>query len=389
MKARKNFRRAGAVLALLLFFCLSMSVLASSDDNSLSALNIHNGTLSRDFEYNILEYDVTVEPGTAELYLEPSTSNPAATIDSITGTVLEGGKATVLITVSSQSGIPVTYTLHVTESGAGEGETQTEAPETEAQEAVTEIPSTSAQTELQTEAGTETAAPSNAFQGQMTKLKSDSDLMMKIVYGLIILAVILLVFIINLILRNRDLKDDLKDVKNQLAYYTNEFARKEQMMVTDNYYAPAQQGKANAEEAEQAPEYTPAQQNGAVVEETFGTRMGIGGYQGMMPEDVPPNRPITEPEPVDRRASRRSASRPRTESGSETQSAAQPKAEPQPEAVSRLEPPTQPELVSTQAEPVQPEPPASVPQPVMQAASQPPVQPGAESMDIDVTMVEL
>lgn len=73
-------------------FCLSMSVLASSDDNSLSALNIHNGTLSRDFEYNILEYDVTVDPGTAELYLEPSTSNPAATIDSITGTVLEGEK---------------------------------------------------------------------------------------------------------------------------------------------------------------------------------------------------------------------------------------------------------------------------------------------------------
>ncbi|MEY8426833.1 hypothetical protein AALA00_03745 [Lachnospiraceae bacterium 46-15] len=385
MKARKNFRRAGAVLALLMFFCLSMSVLASSDDNSLSALNIHNGTLSRDFEYNILEYDVTVEPGTAELYLEPSTSNPGATIDSITGTVLEGGKATVLITVSSQSGIPVTYTLHVTESGAGGGETQTEAPETEAQEAVTEAPATSAQTELQTEAGTETAAPSNSFQGQITKLKSDSDLMMKIVYGLIILAVILLVFIINLILRNRDLKDDLKDVKNQLAYYTNEFARKEQMMVTDNYYAPTHQGTADAQEAEQTPEYTPAQQNGAVVEETFGTRMGIGGYQGMMPEDVPPNRPITEPEPVDKPASRRSASRPRPESRPEAQPASQPKAEPQPEAVSRPEPPVQTEPVSAPGGLVQPEPTESVSQP----ASQPLVQPGAESMDIDVTMVEL
>lgn len=389
MKARKNFRRAGAVLALLIFFCLSMSVLASSDDNSLSALNIHNGTLSRDFEYNILEYDVTVDPGTAELYLEPSTSNPAATIDSITGTVLEGGKATVLITVSSQSGIPVTYTLHVTESGAGGEETQTEAPETEAQEAVTEPPAASAQTELQTESETETAAPSNAFQGHMTKLKSDSDLMMKIVYGLIILSVILLVFIINLILRNRDLKDDLKDVKNQLAYYTNEFARKEQMMVTDNYYAPAQQGDAKPEEAEQATEYTQAQQNGAAVEETFGTRMGIGGYQGMMPEDVPPNRPITEPEPVDKRTSRRSASRPRTESGAETPPESQPKAEPQLEVASRSEAAVQPEPVSALEEPLRPEPPASVPQPVIQAASQPPVQPGNESMDIDVTMVEL
>ena len=178
-------------------------------------------------------------------------------------------------------------------------------------------------------------------------------------------------------------------MKNQLAYYTNEFARKEQMMVTDNYYAPAQQGDAKPEEAEQATEYTQAQQNGAAVEETFGTRMGIGGYQGMMPEDVPPNRPITEPEPVDKRTSRRSASRPRTESGAETPPESQPKAEPQLEAASRSEAAVQPEPVSALEEPLRPEPPASVPQPVIQAASQPPVQPGNESMDIDVTMVEL
>lgn len=293
MNTRKRPWRSAILAALLLFLSLCMPAMAASDDNSLSSLNIHNGTLSRDFRYDIWEYDVTVEPGTYELLLEPTTSNPNASITSITGTVLEDGKATVLINTMSESGIPMTYTLHVTEDGAGAAaETETETPQTESE---TEAPQTEApQTEApQTEAPQTEAHAANALQEQVAKLKSDSDLMLKIVYGLIAFCVILLVFIINLILKNRDLKDDLKDAEDQLTYQTNEFARKERMMATDTYYAPTQQEGA----AENTP--APAPQGGQAVEEAFGARTTAPvGYQGMQPEDVPPQRPITEePEP--------------------------------------------------------------------------------------------
>ena len=66
------------------------------------------------------------------------------------------------------------------------------------------------------------------------------------------------------------------------------------MMATDNYYAPAQQKTNAAPGADQMPAYTPIQQNAPDVEETFGARASAGGYQGMQPEDVPPNLPITE-----------------------------------------------------------------------------------------------
>lgn len=296
MEGRKKTWKLSPALVLLLVFSLCMPVLAASDDNSLSALNIHNGTLSRDFQYDIWEYDVTVEPGTTELLLEPTTSDPNASVTSITGTVLVDGEATVLVNTVSESGIPMTYTLHVRESGEAAAAEETEEPATEAP---TE-PETQPQTEnIQTEAESETEMPAatNALQEQVAKLKSDSDLMMKIVYGLIALSVILLFFIINLILKNRDLKDDLRDAENQLAYQTNEFARKERMMVTDHYYAPVQQGQpavADARNMGQAPVQTPVQQSAPAVEETFGTRAAAGGYQGMQPEDVPPNRPITE-----------------------------------------------------------------------------------------------
>lgn len=349
MEGRKKTWKLSPALVLLLVFSLCMPVLAASDDNSLSALNIHNGTLSRDFQYDIWEYDVTVEPGTTELLLEPTTSDPNASVTSITGTVLVDGEATVLVNTVSESGIPMTYTLHVRESGEAAAAEETEEPATEAP---TE-PETQPQTEnIQTEAESETEMPAatNALQEQVAKLKSDSDLMMKIVYGLIALSVILLFFIINLILKNRDLKDDLRDAENQLAYQTNEFARKERMMVTDHYYAPVQQGQPAAADARnmgQAPVQTPVQQSAPAVEETFGTRAAAGGYQGMQPEDVPPNRPITEePDPV-------------------------------PEA-----PVQQPDPVP-EPEPKE-QPPVSQPE---QTASQPGT--GQEDPDVSVTMVEL
>lgn len=348
MEGKKKNWKFGLMLVLMLAFSMCMPVLAASDDNSLSSLNIYNGTLSRDFQYDIWEYDVTVDAGTTELLLEPTTSDPNASVTSITGTVLVDGEATVLINTVSESGIPMTYTLHVKESGEGAPVEETEAPETEPEtQPVTETQTEAPQTEAESE--TETEAAANALQAQVAKLKTDSDLMLKIVYGLIALCVILLFFIINLILKNRDLKDDLKDAEDQLAYQTNEFARKERMMATDTYYAPTQQGAqpgqpaaADTRTVEQMPAYTPVQQSAPVVEETFGTRASAGGYQGMQPEDVPPNRPIT--------------------------------AEPAPEP---SEPVQQPQIPVSQPEP---------------AAVQPnTMQPGAEpgKSDVDITMVEL
>lgn len=267
-EARRTWKFSiAAVLMLTWMFAVTALASGLSDDNSLSSLGLHNGTAQQEFVYSTWEYDVVVEPGTTELLLEPTTSNPNATITSITGTVLQEGKATVLINIESESGIPMTYTLHVTEGeGAGAAESESES-ETETQ-TESQTQETEPQTEPQTEAQTESKANDNTvklLQAQVDRLKENTDLTMKIIYGLIALAVILLFVIINLILKNRDLKDDLKDSENQLAYQTNEFARKEKSLDSGNYYAPVQQEKApepvNPTADKPAPE----------VEEAFGT----------------------------------------------------------------------------------------------------------------------
>lgn len=265
-RARKTWKFSiAAVLMLTWMFAVTAFASGLSDDNSLSSLGLHNGTAQQEFVYSTWEYDVVVEPGTTELLLEPTTSNPNATITSITGTVLQDGQATVLINVESESGIPMTYTLHVTEGDTGTGEAESES-ETETQ-TETQMEQTEQQTEPQTEQQTESAANDTTvqlLQAQVDRLKENTDLTMKIIYGLIALAVILLFVIINLILKNRDLKDDLKDSENQLAYQTNEFARKEKSMDSENYYAPVQQDQAPKPVQEEEEKASPQ------VEEAFG-----------------------------------------------------------------------------------------------------------------------
>lgn len=265
-KAKRTWKWS-MVMAALLALVFSMNVLASglSGDNSLSGLGLHNGTLEGEFVYSTWEYNVTVEPGTTELYLEPTTSNPNASVTSITGTVLENGEGTVLINTVAEDGTPMTYTLHVSTAEGAVGETEgTSEGSTEAQ---TETQATEPVTEAQTETQAETQDNTvTILQAQVDKLKSNTDLTMKIIYGLIALAVILLFIIINLILKNRDLKDDLKDAEDQLAYQTNEFARKEKSLATDNYYAPVQQEKAPAPAPKE-----PVREAEPAVEETFGS----------------------------------------------------------------------------------------------------------------------
>lgn len=278
---KKSLKTCAVFLALLL--CLSgMTVWASgySDDNSLSDLGIENAvSISPEFEYSITQYDVVVEEGTEELRLNPVTSNSAATYE-ISGQALTDGKTTVQITVTAESGMQAVYTLNVeakrpnaAEQIAAANADATEAPKEETQ---TEMPETQKQQETQTEKQTASDATGVVME-KVEKLKSDTDFSMKVIYGLIAFSVLLLFIVINLILKNRDLKDDLRDAQEKLEMQTNEFARKERFLATENYYAPVQQQAAmgmsgmesrqNVQASQTAPQQTEEAPN---VEETFG-----------------------------------------------------------------------------------------------------------------------
>ena len=273
---KKNLKTFALLTAMLL--CVSgISVFASgySDDNSLSDLGIENAvSVSPEFEYSTVEYEVVVPEGTEELILNPTTSNAAASYD-IAGQTLTDGKTTVYITVTAESGVQAVYSLYVQAErpNAAEQIAAANATETEAQS------ETQAQTEAQTESQS-VADAAGAVLEKMEELKADTDFSMKVIYGLIALSVLLLFIVINLILKNRDLKDDLRDAQEKLELQTNEFARKERFLATDNYYAPVQQQAAMGMRRQAAKDDKPAQpvpqtapqqvENAPVVEEAFG-----------------------------------------------------------------------------------------------------------------------
>jgi hypothetical protein len=113
----KAVRRGAVLLTLALMLSLfTVLTAAASDDNSLADLGITTAgaTVSPEFRYDIWEYNVTVPAGTTELALSPHTTNPSATINSVTGTTLNAdGTGTVIITVTSESGNAIEYVLHV------------------------------------------------------------------------------------------------------------------------------------------------------------------------------------------------------------------------------------------------------------------------------------
>ncbi len=231
-------RKSRLLTALCLVFMLviSMNAWASSDDNSLAGLGIttEGATVSPEFSYDIWEYNVTVPAGTTELTLDPTPSSDLASITDITGTALaEDGTATVLITVTSGSGAPFTYTLHVTAEAPVQTEAQTEAKQTEAE---TQAP----ETEPQTEDGQYVRVDKNTIQeaeNTITDLKSDIvgyretvSLYTKIIYGLIALSVVLLFLVINLALKKRDLKAEIRDLEEGAMTGAPAPARRPQQM---------------------------------------------------------------------------------------------------------------------------------------------------------------
>ena len=120
MKGRKTVWKSILLTVMLLVWtCMAVPVLAeeASGDNSLSSLGIttEGVTVSPDFYYSTIEYQVTVPSGTSRLELDPVPSNSGASIIGIDGQDIgSDGTTTVAITVQAANGNQITYYLYVT-----------------------------------------------------------------------------------------------------------------------------------------------------------------------------------------------------------------------------------------------------------------------------------
>lgn len=303
-----------SVIAALWLMCMTAS--ASSGDNSLYSLGLKNASsCSPEFVYSTWEYNVTVPAGTTALELDPVTSDESASIIDISGAELgEDGTSTCYITVEAANGARVSYTLYITTDAAAE----TEAPETEKsaeQQAAEEAARQSEQAAI--EAAQQQQIQFEQMQNQVTSLTNENEdltnrinLLMKILYGLVGFAVLLLFFMINQSLRNKDLKEDLKEARQ--AEENNEFARKEQNMQQTYYYNP-QQNMPRGMDSRKAPERTyaaqPMAETSASVQETFGNASQVLHAQPM-PGQV--TAPVQRPE-VDKKPETPAASVPQPE----------------------------------------------------------------------------
>ena len=221
MKGRKTVWKSILLTVMLLVWtCMAVPVLAeeASGDNSLSSLGIttEGVTVSPDFYYSTIEYQVTVPSWTSRLELDPVPSNSGASIIGIDGQDIgSDGTTTVAITVQAANGNQITYYLYVTTDTT----TQAAAPAAETE--------TEAVTEAQTEAEPETEDPRyvkvdrNALEEAektISTLKTETGnyrdrvtLLTRILYGMIALCVILLFAVINLALKKKDLKAELQN----------------------------------------------------------------------------------------------------------------------------------------------------------------------------------
>lgn len=304
MKTLKRTFKCAVVFAIAALWMMCMTASASSGDNSLYSLGLENATsCSPEFVYSTWEYNVTVPAGTTELLLSPVTSDVNASVVEISGTQLnEDGTSTVYIKVEAANGDPFTYTLNVTTE---EGTAETEAPETEKsaeQQASEEAARQSEQ--AASEAAHEQQIQYEQMQNQVTTLTTENEdlterinVLMKIMYGLVGFAVLLLFFIINQSLRNRDLKEDLKEAR-ELSEDNNEFARKEQNMQQTYYYNP-QQNMPRGMASERTYAAQPMTDVSASVQETFGNASQVLQAQPMPGQaSAPAQKPETAAAPV-------------------------------------------------------------------------------------------
>ena len=353
---------------------------SSSGDNSLYSLGLENAvSCEPEFYYATLEYNVKVSADTKELQLDPVKSADSAEITDISGTTLsDDGTGTVSISVQAANGAVATYILHVTSDGtAAETETDTtvNAAESEAQAESEKLAA-----ESEKAAQSEAAAQLEQKNQQVTALQKENDdfasrldKMMKVLYGLIAFAVILLFVIINQSLRNKDMKDEIKTLKGQVTE-SYEYARKEQNMRSDYYYAPVQNVPQQPMQNQQMNDMS------GTVHAAFGNASQKLQAQPMnmaaaKREEAPvlSKKELKKQEKEAKKAAKKAK-------GRETMQ------QPQMEAVIPPQQPMQPQQ-PVQSQPVQPQ------QPAQQSVSQQPqptmVQSSIEEPDVNVDMIEL
>ena len=270
---KKTMKQIRVFLAALFIFAALPAVCAQAteDDNSLSSLGIltEGATVTPEFGYGTTVYEVTVPTGTKALELDPLPTSSSATISDISGNEIgEDGTATIYITVRAGNGDEFPYQLNVVSEGPAI------APETETE------PPTEPETETESETETEDSqfvrvyrdTVSNA-QNTITTLKEEIiqykdriNLLTKIIYGLIALCVVLLFIVINLLLKRRELKEELKDYRSY-GYSDSKSAQK---------------ARRKAEKKQQKGGNAPAQ--GV----PYGGQQQYGAPQGQASPQVPP-----------------------------------------------------------------------------------------------------
>ena len=215
-----------AAAILLVITVMSAAAAYASDDNSLASLGIQTQdvVVSPEFRYDIWEYDVEVPAGTTTLTLEPHTTNPSATVDSVTGTTLDpDGTGTVVITVTSESGNTIEYVLHVTQARGAVDPAQAIAAN-ESSAAVT-IDTEVVQSERETEDPRFVKVDRNSLedaektieklQKTITEQRNHISMLTYVLYALIAVSIVFLFIVISQLLRRRD-------IAQELAFYKQE-----------------------------------------------------------------------------------------------------------------------------------------------------------------------
>lgn len=243
MKGKKNIQR---LLAALLMTCLvvlgSFGALAAdgSDDNSLAGLGIstEGATVSPEFAGSTYTYNVVVPQGTTSLDISPIPSNANATVEVRGNEIGDDGTATVIIAVTAVNGTEFDYQVNVTTAegtAPAEGtpaeniaaEEETEAPEPVTEKVTEKAPETEDPNYVRVEKNTIQEAENtiDRLKGEIATQQERIANFRNIIYGLVALSVVLLIIVINLIIRRRDLKRELNDYR-RLGYVPDKKAKK-------------------------------------------------------------------------------------------------------------------------------------------------------------------
>ncbi len=230
----RRWRKLLATVVLMLVMTVSLSAAAfASDDNSLADLGIKTpgATVSPDFKYDIWEYSVEVPAGTEELELAPHTTNPNATVNSVTGTTLTDGAGTVVITVTSESGNAIEYVLNVTQA-RGDVDPAEAIAANEGMANATLDTEIVLQSEVETEDPRYVKVDRNSLedaektieklQKTITEQRSHISMMTYVLYALIAVSIIFLFIVISQLLRRRDMAQELAMYRQGDPYRSGE-----------------------------------------------------------------------------------------------------------------------------------------------------------------------